>query len=130
MTGIWIAHPTARSQVCLVELRDRPYYLSYGAQGVCDGRHGRPHIPAPIKDCYCGVVHEYKTVHLTVDGDGRCLVSEGVWEWVRSAGETGFSVIGHTRTPPTIRLGEPREKVDYDNRKYRPLTPVRPKART
>ena len=94
--GIWIRHPTARSQLCLVELRDRPYYLSYGA-GVCDGRNGRPHIPAPITDCYCGVAHPCKTVHVDVDDTGAAMVSQGVLDWIRScADETGFEVVGHT----------------------------------
>jgi hypothetical protein len=123
--GIAVQHVTARSRVCLVELRDRPYLLSYGAEGVCDGRGGRPLIPAPILDCSCGVPHEYKTVHVHVDDTGQALVSEGVWDMIRSAGETGFSVVGHTPNPPTIRLGVPRYEVDYDNRAYRPLTPMK-----
>lgn len=123
--GLQIAHATARSQLCLIELRHRPYLLSYGAGGLCDGKNGRPLIPAPILDCGCGVPHEYKTVHVHVDDTGCALVSEGVWAMIQSAGETGFAIVGHTPSPPTIHLGRPREQVDYDNRRYRPLTPMR-----
>ena len=106
--GIQIRHVTARSRLCLVEVRDRPYYLSFGAAGVCDGKNGRPFVPAPILDCghpLCNnIPHHYKTIHLDVDDTGATLVSEGVWKWIQSAGETGFDVVGHTPTPPTIAL--------------------------
>jgi len=126
MDGVWIRHVTARSQLCLIELRDTPIYLSYGAAGVCDGKQGRPFIPAPTLDCYCGVPHQFKTLHIDVNGDGMQMVSAGVLELMRSAGETGFDVVGHTPTPPTLQIGKPRPQVDFDNRKYRPLTPMVP----
>lgn len=126
--GIQIRHVTARSQLCLVELYDRPFYLSYGAAGVCDGKNGRPFIPAPILDCSCGVPHQYKTVHVNVDDTGAALVSQGVLDLIRSAGETGFSVVGHTPNPPTIRLGIERIALDFANRTIAPLTP--PKVNT
>ena len=123
--GVWIQHPTAASQTCLVELRHIPYLLGYGSGQKCDGRNGRPYIPAPILDCSCGVPHEYKTIHIEVDDVGRALVSAGVLEMIQSAGETGFTVIGHTPTPPVLSIGRPRAAVDFENRKYRPLTPIK-----
>ena len=125
--GIQIRHVTARSQLCLVELRHRRYHLSYGARGVCDGKEGRPYIPTPILDCACGVPHEFKTLHIHVDGTGSALVSKAGWESIQSAGETGFSVVGHTATPPTIVLGKPggREQTDFESRAYHPLTPMK-----
>jgi hypothetical protein len=125
--GVWIRHPTARSQTCLVELRHKRFYLGLADGKMCDGKGGRPLIPAPITNCpKCpGLVHEFKTVHLEVDDTGAALVSAGVLELIRSAGETGFEVVGHTATPPTLILGKDRAIVDYDNRKYRPLTPMK-----
>lgn len=124
--GVIIEHPTARSRCCLIELRDRPYYLSCGAAGVCDGKNGRPLIPAPILDCGCGVPHEFVTLHVWVDGDGRATVAVPVWHTMLGAGETGFRAVSHTPTPPPIEITRPRPAVDYDNRAYRPLTPIRP----
>lgn len=126
--GIQIRHVTARSEVCLVELRDRPLYLSYGARGVCDGKQGRPLIPAPTLDCHCGVAHQFKTVHVYVDDTGSALVSDGVLGLIRSAGETGFDVVGHTPTPPTLRIGVPRDQQDFDSRKWTQLTPIKQKG--
>ena len=123
--GIQITHPTARSQCCLIELRHRPYLLSYGSAGVCDGEGGRPLIPAPILDCSCGVIHEFKTVHVHVDDAGSAVVSAGVWDMILSAGECGFSVAGHTTAPPGVNVGVTRVENDYLERRYRPLTPMR-----
>lgn len=112
----------------MVVMPDRPYYLSAGSAGVCDGKGGRPYAPTPIMDCSCGVVHTHKTIHLWLDDVGQCLVSDGVLGMLKEVGleNAGLSVVGHVRTPPSIELGLPREQVDHANRAYKPLTPIVP----
>lgn len=126
--GILIEHGSLRSLPVLVVMPDRPYLLSAGRAGVCDGKGGRPYTPAPILDCSCGVVHTHKTIHLFLDDLGQCLVSEGVLNMLKEVGleNAGLKVVGHTRKPPTIELGLPRQQVDYVNRAYKPLTPIVP----
>ena len=90
MSGLRIHHPTLRNAV----LR----------------------VPVPAKSAR-GVA---KDIHVTIDGDGYALVSEGVWGELQRAKVNGanhtFIIVNEVRNPPTIRVGD---GVEDHRRTYR-----------
>jgi len=61
----------------------------------------------------CGVPHPQKTLHLSLDSDGACLVSPGVLNTLRKAGgidvpNAPFIYESHVPDPPTINLSVSR----------------------
>lgn len=102
--GILIQHATARSCMHLVVLLSRPY------------------ATGPIDCPTCHTWHPCKTVHLWLNDTGHCLVSEGVLEELRMAGMPDLTVVGHSDTPPTLRLYIDRTKQDFEHRKQQVFT--------
>jgi len=99
--GIRLAHPTIRNDLFVVE---------NAAHRFTDGGY----------DCnICPGVHHYgKTTHLWMEPDGTCLVSKGVLEELRRAGMPQLTVVGSTKTPPTLTVGmHTRTQLDNQNRR-------------
>ena len=115
--------PTELGAVVPSQRRELAQFQSNGAMAGAK-LEARP--PREIaQDVIDGIAthEEFKTVHIDVDGSGSALVSDGVWDWILSAGETGFRVVGHTATPPTLQIGgPPRVEQNFESRRYRPLT--------
>ena len=109
MPGIRIVHSSARSSVVLVPIMSKPFF-------------GQSLDRCPS----CHLVHLVKTVHLWVDADGTCIVSQGVLKDLKSAGMPSLSVVAEVLKPPPLQLGVAREKTDQSNRKIVQLgQPVR-----
>ena len=101
MPGIRIAHRTKRSCVALVPLMHKPFTAD------------------SIDTCpTCLIVHPVKTVHLWLDDQGTCLVSQGVLDDLRKAGMPNLQVLHEVKKPPPLRLGNgaTREQLDQSNR--------------
>ncbi len=107
--GIRIKHRTKRLGVALVPVYKRPF------MGL-------------LRECVtCKVVHRVKTIHLTLDAEGTCIVSEGVLDSLKLAGMPDLDYVADIVNPPPItitgnRLGLNDEKnsrlaVDAANRK-------------
>lgn len=64
--------------------------------------------PQPYACPLCGTTHLHKTVHLTLDGHGDVIVSEGVWEDLKDVPGLPFTTSNHVKKPPkvTLTLGE------------------------
>ena len=61
-----------------------------------------PHIKCPS----CGATHLVKTYHIYVNGEGRAVVSPGVFKALKYIGFGGLLVVeAHTDKPPTQELG-------------------------
>ena len=67
----------------------------------------------------CHLVHPVKTVHLWVDADGTCIVSQGVLKDLKSAGMPALSVVAEVLKPPALHFGPgvSRAQIDNSNRK-------------
>lgn len=74
--------------------------------------------PMPHSCPMCGIKHHFKTLHLQLEGDGTCLVSDGVLEYLGqngtitlttpgaiAANDPIFDYIGVFDDPPAIGLG-------------------------
>lgn len=85
MAGVRLVHDTIRGGTFIVEHPRRRYRVPY----LC---------PA------CGTVHQRKTYHLAIDGEGAVIVSPKVFERLRESGLPGLQVSNEVRNPPTIRL--------------------------
>jgi hypothetical protein len=68
----------------------------------------------------CGIIHPCKTVHLHLEPDNTCLVSEGVLAHLNQAGLalSQLKVEGSTKTPPPLRIDGKalRPEIDSANR--------------
>lgn len=66
----------------------------------------RPLKPPHLKCPSCRVIHQVKTYHIYVNGQGRAVVSPGVFKALRYIGFGGLlSVEAHTDSPPKQTLG-------------------------
>ena len=101
MSGVRIAHQTARSVCHVVPVVKKPY---------SDGGFQCP---------TCHVWHPVKAVHLWLNDQGECLVSEGVLEELRMAGMPDLTVVGEVLNPPTLNIfkGADRAEIDNENRR-------------
>ena len=87
MAGVRLRHVTERS--CTYVLVDAARMYS-----------------APVACLVCGTTHTHKTYHLTLDGNGACIVSPEVAEKVGRLGpQTGFTVMNDVARPPTLSIG-------------------------
>lgn len=97
--GILIQHATARSTMHGVVVMAKPY------------------TTGPIDCPTCHVLHPVKVVHLWLNDTGHCLVSPGVLEELRMAGMPDLTVVGHSATPPPLRLYVDRAAQDFEHRR-------------
>lgn len=110
MPGIRLVHATVRSGVLLIPIMKKPF-------------------PGPFSDAdkcpTCHQIHMVKTVHLTLDADGTCIVSAGVLADLKTAGMPGLSVLAEVPNPPALHFGPgvTREMIDNSNRKIVRLAP-------
>jgi len=80
-----------------------------------------PHKPIPNADrCpTCQVPHTIKAVHLWLDGDGACIVSQGVLDDLKAAGleKNGIDIMGEVVNPPALNFGPgvTRQQLDQQN---------------
>lgn len=87
MSGLRIAHPTERSCTYTLVDGNRPYR-------------------APIACPVCGVMHVFKTYHITLDGEGAAIVSVEVWERMqRTPGGRHFRLLNEVVKPPRQIVG-------------------------
>lgn len=111
MPGIRLVHATNRSGVMLIPIMSKPFPGPFDA----------------VKDkCpTCHQVHMVKTIHLTLDADGTCIVSKGVLDDLKKAGMPGLSVLAEVPNPPPLFFGPgvTREMIDNANRKIVRLAP-------
>lgn len=112
MAGVRIRHKKLSSCVALVPLPSKPLYAKED------------------DDCpTCHVVHQVKTIHLWLDGDGSCIVSTGVFEQLKEAKvfskgflppwEPEFEILAEVANPPPLAIGVPRDKQDFEARGIR-----------
>ncbi len=84
--GIRIKHRTKRLGIALVPIYKRPFM-------------GR------LRKCpTCQVTHKVKTIHLTLDAEGTCIVSEGVLDSLKLAGMPNLDYVADIVNPPPIRI--------------------------
>lgn len=102
MAGVRVTHRSAKNSVVLVPILSRPFT-------------GQSLDQCPS----CHLVHPVKTVHLWLDGDGSCVVSDGVLADLKSAGMPDLSVTGEVVNPPPLNFGPgaTREQIDNNNRR-------------
>lgn len=109
MAGILLRHSKARSEMVLVPVMSKPFPRESWKE--CPG---------------CHLVHMVKTVHCLVNDAGVVMVSEGVLEDLKLAGDfdKDWQVIGSTDKPPPLHIGtttisfvEQREKQDQAHRR-------------
>lgn len=81
MPGVRLAHETLRGQTLVLVHPTKRYRVPY----LCPR---------------CNEVHERKTVHLDLDGEGTVIVSPGVFEELREMGLPGLRVMNEVRRPP------------------------------
>ncbi len=98
--GFVVTHPTKRNAFEIITDLNRPYI---------DG-HGDPVNVSLLNNCpTCNTIHQYKTYHIMLNGDGRAVVSPGVFQSLRNAkafnDPAGLAVEAHTKTPPNQVLG-------------------------
>ena len=86
--------------------------------------HHKPMTGDSIYPCpNCQVIHTnsfgrpVKTVHLYLNTEGSCLISEGVLADLRKAGHVGtiVDIVADVVNPPGITLGRNRLEVDQAN---------------
>lgn len=65
----------------------------------------------------CGVIHQFKTVHLWLDDAGTCIVSAGVLADLQAAGMPDLDILGEVLKPPDLTLNGGRASQDKANRK-------------
>ena len=95
--GIRIKHRTKRFGIALVPVSKRP-------------------VMGQLHECAtCKVTHTVKTVHLTLDAEGTCIVSEGVLADLKLAGMPDLDYVADIVNPPPITIGESRLAVDAEN---------------
>ena len=92
--GFVVTHPTKRNAFEIVTDLNRPY----------QSKNLNP-IPCPT----CQIVHQHKTYHIMLNGDGRAVVSPGVFQSLKRAKAfndvDGLAVEAHTDKPPNQVLG-------------------------
>lgn len=93
--GFVVVHPTKRNAFEIVTDMNRPY----------QGPVNPDAVPCPT----CNVVHQHKTYHILLNGEGRAVVSPGVFQGLKSAkafnDPKGLSIEAHTKKPPNQVLG-------------------------
>lgn len=69
----------------------------------------------------CGIIHLCKTIHLTLDGLNRAIVSLGVFEHLERIGlrKNNLRFVGIVKDPPTLTVNGrlTRRQVDQRNEK-------------
>ena len=121
MPGIRIKHKTLHSGMYLVPLLHKPLYSKNPP------KVGKDECPT------CQVIHPVKTIHLHLEGDGSCIVSQGVLDALRTAGPedrdglkfSELEVDGEVKNPPPLQIGngKVRAEVDQENRKITQFIP-------
>lgn len=98
--GYVLRHQTARSELVLVEVPQKPY----GRNILCPR---------------CKKFHAIKTVHLDVNDAGTVIVSKGVLDELKLAGLPGFEFVTAVNNPPALVMNPKvsRAEMDYVNRK-------------
>jgi hypothetical protein len=111
MPGIRIRHVAAKNSVYLVPIMAKPFR-----------DHSLNNEPCPS----CHLIHPCKTVHLWLDGNGSCIVSQGVLADLQSAGMPDLLVEAEVVNPPALHFGPgvTREQIDNDNRRIVRHTPI------
>lgn len=102
MPGIRITHRLAKNSVVLVPILSKPF------------------TGQSLDNCpSCHLIHPVKTVHLWLDAAGSCLVSEGVFQDLQSAGMPDLLVSATVKNPPPLHFGPgvTREQIDNGNRR-------------
>lgn len=93
----------------LVPFRDQPLFVHRSAV------RGRDECPT------CGIIHPVKTVHLTLDSTGSCIVSGSVLEALRAGVPYGLEkhdleFVEVVPNPPSLTVdGRPRRQIDQEN---------------
>ena len=92
MPGVRLRHPTARGGVFLVEDLARPY--------------GQPlYCAACSTALQSDVVHHVKTYHLALDGEGTVIVSQGIYDRIKTIPALGgLELVNEVAEPPPQRL--------------------------
>ena len=101
--SIVIQHASARSQCYLIPQLSKPFILRRTGEVV------------PYNCGACGGVHLCSTLHLWLDGDGKCIATTDILPILEKTGETGFTLVGAVDAPPPIELTLPRQLVDQQN---------------
>lgn len=99
--GIRIRHRTKSHGIALIPINQRPIM---GLKRNCPT---------------CQIFHPVKTIHLYLDSDGGCLVSEGVLQDLKLAGMPDIDIVANVANPPPITIGRNRLEVDQENSKIR-----------
>ncbi len=101
--GIRIRHRTARFGVKVVAVNKRPYI-------------GLNTVKCPT----CQIIHHVKNIHLPLDANGGCIVSEGVLADLKLVPDmAGFDIVADIVNPPPITLTGNRLAVDQANNHIR-----------
>lgn len=58
----------------------------------------------PYQCPLCGLTHDFKTVHLNLDGKGDVIVSKGVWDDLKDVPGLPFTVANEVKKPPMVTL--------------------------
>lgn len=93
--GIRIVHASARNAVVIIHNLKRP-------------------LQTPVICSFCQNVHQAKTYHIRVDDEGASIVSETVFEGLKSGGainDKQFMVGAHIKNPPARILGRNGEVI-------------------
>lgn len=92
MPGIRVQHPTQHDVRYTVVDQSKPYPEPY-------------HCTSP-EFGGCGSTHLFKTHHLNLDHTGAVILSQGVYDAIRSRLEMdGFTVTNEVKKPPAIGIG-------------------------
>ena len=90
--GYVVTHPTKRNVFEVVTDLERPYTS-----------------PNTNQCPTCQTVHQFKTYHILLNGEGRAVVSPGVFQGLKHAkafnDPKGLAVEAHTEKPPKQVLG-------------------------
>ncbi len=93
--GFVVTHPTKRNAFEVVIDFNRPF----------EGPESLRTNVCPT----CETVHHFKTYHILLNGDGRAVVSPGVFQGLKRAkafnDPQGLAVESHTKKPPKQILG-------------------------
>lgn len=86
--GYVVVHPYKRSQMVVIPHMQKP-------------------LMGPVKVCpTCQVKHSFKTYHILLNGEGRAVVSPGVFKSLKQVGFGGeLAVEAHTTEPPNQVIG-------------------------
>lgn len=131
-TGFLLRHKTLRATgalnpVATIAITSRPYLTTRVIWGPTLSKSGKTIkqgevlseeiIPSPQRCVTCGIVHVYKTYHLSLNHNGELLVSNGVLESLGEAGaiqlntpgaiaaaDPVFDFIGEDGSPPDTNL--------------------------